>query len=574
MTLLAIEDLITPATGDEWKARLLANAATLELKTTSWQPGGMMRTMFAILSNMFGQEDGIISLIAQGGFLDFAANGSVTYTAANGQTVTQKVTPDPSVAGENPNGTPGWLDLLAQSVFNTQRIGAQLASNSLAIANTTSNTYGPYAEGTYHVTNPNSGAGYHNTQSMTIAPANIVGGIISDASNTGPIVITTSSAHGLVGTEVVYISGVLGNTAANGFWNVLILSTTTFALVGSTGNGAYSSGGTVNVCTVANFAADVAGPDGTSAAGTITETVTVLSGVSVHNVESFVGAEWEGNQALANRCRLKVQSLSPNGPKGSYAYFALTASALLAAENPPVALSSTITRVKTQANSVTGEITTVVASASGDVSGITDLDITAASNTSPIAIATATAHGLSTGDFVSISDVVGNTNANGTFEITVTGATTFTLNESSGNAAYVSGGIVQGGDLGQVHRIIQENCVPDGQTEFTVSASGFDIAIVAAVEVPQENVAIYTAAVQTALALYFASLPIGGIENELQYNDIVGVLYAAGSINGQSSYVRRITSLTLNGSTSNVAYATPQVVAKLYPSPAITVTGV
>jgi len=95
----------------------LQNAATLELKTTSWQSGGMARTIFAVMSNMFAQGDGIISVMAQGGFLDFAATGQVTYTAANGQTVVQKVTPDPSIPGENPEGTPGWLDVLASSVL-------------------------------------------------------------------------------------------------------------------------------------------------------------------------------------------------------------------------------------------------------------------------------------------------------------------------------------------------------------------------------------------------------------------------------------------------------------------------
>ena len=65
--------------------------------------------------------------------------------------------------------------------------------------------------------------------------------------------------------------------------------------------------------------------------------------------------------------------------------------------------------------------------------------ITGASNASPISI-TCTSHGYSTGDTVVITGVNGNTNANGTWEITSTGANTFTLDGSAGNAAYTSGG--------------------------------------------------------------------------------------------------------------------------------------
>jgi len=66
--------------------------------------------------------------------------------------------------------------------------------------------------------------------------------------------------------------------------------------------------------------------------------------------------------------------------------------------------------------------------------------ITAASNTSPIAITTALPHGYETGIAVSISGAVGNTAANGTFTITVTGPTSFTLNGSAGNGTWTSGG--------------------------------------------------------------------------------------------------------------------------------------
>jgi hypothetical protein len=65
--------------------------------------------------------------------------------------------------------------------------------------------------------------------------------------------------------------------------------------------------------------------------------------------------------------------------------------------------------------------------------------ITGASNASPIVIASA-GHGLSTGQPVTIANVLGNTAANGAFTITKIDADHFSLNGSAGNGAYTSGG--------------------------------------------------------------------------------------------------------------------------------------
>lgn len=66
--------------------------------------------------------------------------------------------------------------------------------------------------------------------------------------------------------------------------------------------------------------------------------------------------------------------------------------------------------------------------------------VTAATNAAPIQITTSVAHGYSTGDRVLNSHVGGNNAANGEWAITVVDATNFTLNGSTGNAAYTSGG--------------------------------------------------------------------------------------------------------------------------------------
>ncbi|MCG8648333.1 MAG: GEVED domain-containing protein [Pirellulales bacterium] len=65
--------------------------------------------------------------------------------------------------------------------------------------------------------------------------------------------------------------------------------------------------------------------------------------------------------------------------------------------------------------------------------------ITGATNATSIEI-TSNNHGLSSGNFVVVNGVQGNTAANGFFQVTVTGPNTFLLNGSSGNGPYTGGG--------------------------------------------------------------------------------------------------------------------------------------
>jgi hypothetical protein len=77
--------------------------------------------------------------------------------------------------------------------------------------------------------------------------------------------------------------------------------------------------------------------------------------------------------------------------------------------------------------------------ASGSLSFKETGTVTGATNASPIVI-TAASHGLTTGMKVTIASVGGNTAANGTFTITVVNANSFSLDSSTGNGAYTSGG--------------------------------------------------------------------------------------------------------------------------------------
>ncbi len=97
--------------------------------------------------------------------------------------------------------------------------------------------------------------------------------------------------------------------------------------------------------------------------------------------------------------------------------------------------------------------------------------ITAATNASPIAV-TSVAHGLSTGTRVTITGALGNTAANGTFTITKTGADTFTLDSSTGNGAWTSGGTWNVTGLYQVELDCLAGSGYEAGVTYTVLVSG------------------------------------------------------------------------------------------------------
>jgi hypothetical protein len=68
-------------------------------------------------------------------------------------------------------------------------------------------------------------------------------GTIIGATNANPIVITSVN-HGLATGATVVISGVVGNTAANGTRTITVIDANRFSLNGIAGNGNYTSGGT------------------------------------------------------------------------------------------------------------------------------------------------------------------------------------------------------------------------------------------------------------------------------------------------------------------------------------------
>lgn len=112
-------------------------------------------------------------------------------------------------------------------------------------------------------------------------------GTVTGATNATPIVVTSAS-HGLqTGTPVV-VSGVLGNTAANGDFTVIRINANTFSLTGSSGNGPYTSGGTWHVAGLYRLSIDAIAGDGYEAGKTYHVHVSwILDSVAYAAVFSF-----------------------------------------------------------------------------------------------------------------------------------------------------------------------------------------------------------------------------------------------------------------------------------------------
>lgn len=370
---LDINDVLTPTTQPEHLQSLLDLATALQLPATSFRPGDIARTILVIFSYAFQRADAATSLINQGAFLDYAATGTVTFQNADGTTTTVPVSPDPSDPEQNPDGKTTWLDILTTSNYNTTRIQATFAGGAQALTNTSASTYGPFTAGTYHVSNPNNSASYSNTGSLSIPPSTVVGTSVSTAVMSGGLIkITTTTNHGLSTGAVVSIKDVVGTTEANHPWYITVVDANEFTLDGSAFVNAYISGGTVYTPTVATMIADEAGTaynsvnaNGVTDVHTVTTAVTALVGVTVSNLEKFVGSDIESNIQLRDRAKLKLQSVSVNGPKGAYEYYALAAQQLAPELSPPQAVAANITRVFANPDNASGTVYVFVANASG-----------------------------------------------------------------------------------------------------------------------------------------------------------------------------------------------------------------
>lgn len=134
--MLSIDQLLTPLTREQVKAKLYELAASLGLPTTAWFSGAPTRTLITILSEIYGGFIApLITTIAKSGFLDEAESG--------------------------------WLTLLAASVYDVDRKVATFATGEVTLDNAGGGIY------TFDVSealfkNSSTDEAYTNTESFTL----------------------------------------------------------------------------------------------------------------------------------------------------------------------------------------------------------------------------------------------------------------------------------------------------------------------------------------------------------------------------------------------------------------------
>lgn len=131
------------------------------------------------------------------------------------------------------------------------------------------------------------------------------------------------------------------------------------------------SGSLTAVATV-TIKAETAGSSGNSDVGDINALVTVLDGVTVTNLTAATGFDEESDDAATGRGEAKLESLSPNGPRGAYRYAATTPALQTDGSN-----QTNVTRTRVIEDSDYGVVVVFVAGDSGEVaSGDADKALT------------------------------------------------------------------------------------------------------------------------------------------------------------------------------------------------------
>jgi len=125
--------------------------------------------------------------------------------------------------------------------------GGVLTDPSLSIPFNTTNGPPPYGlNQRFMGTAPYLRQGRANFGTFTLSTDTTTSLSVSGATTTAPIQITTSTTNALTTGQTVVISGITGNTAANGTFVITVIDNTHFTLNGTNGVNPYTGGGTVN----------------------------------------------------------------------------------------------------------------------------------------------------------------------------------------------------------------------------------------------------------------------------------------------------------------------------------------
>lgn len=263
---------------------------------------------------------------------------------------------------------------------------------------------------------------------------------ITSITGTNPLTITTASAHNLANNAQVCIAGALGNTAANSAvdgngnlapWAITLVNATQFTIP-ATSNGTYTSGGVIALPRWVMVKPQAEFRFGNAASrGTPWQNADLVAPTIITTYEGSSGTStWTSSMEYSDLTFSQVSG-SPTvwaAPAPSAAGFLFDGTTTDWGGN-----AIRYTKFSTTTAAVKGQVGSWLTSLNANITGTTGNGV------NPIVITTSVGHQLTTGDPVTISGVVGNTAANGTFVVTQINSTQFSI-PATGNGAYVSGG--------------------------------------------------------------------------------------------------------------------------------------
>jgi phage-related baseplate assembly protein len=181
MAIYSLDDLTTPLTRAQVQTKIYDVLATIGVTTTTWKPGGVVRTMIAACAILLAALSVLIAKVARGGFLELAEDA--------------------------------WLALVARYVYGEEKIYATFAEGEITLVNAGGGIY-DFDTDEVVFRNPTTGAQYRNSDAIhlpalgtvTVAITAIEAGA---ASTSAPNTIT-ELVTGMNGVTVANAASVVG----------------------------------------------------------------------------------------------------------------------------------------------------------------------------------------------------------------------------------------------------------------------------------------------------------------------------------------------------------------------------
>lgn len=174
--MIPIDQLIKKLSPDEVKASIYNLLKAQKLPVDSWQAGSVVRTIIAVVAQIFSGYTEVAAVVHKSGFLDLAEGV--------------------------------WLTLLARYVYGVQRIEATFANGKVTINNNGGGLY-EWAPGDLIVRNPTTNALYANTEQIVLAP------LQQGLKATVRAVVAGAQSTSAPGTVTAFVTAYLSVTVTN-----------------------------------------------------------------------------------------------------------------------------------------------------------------------------------------------------------------------------------------------------------------------------------------------------------------------------------------------------------------------